>query len=164
MSRGPRSPERERGRGAGGWSAGLVLAVGITLSLALGPAAEPAEVGRVTYQDRQLSVVFEATPAEVAFGAIRARTRIEVVLPAAVEGKTLTARMERLPLEVALRHLLRALGLESFVLVYGEGGAVRQVIVLEPGTGRPPPDVTGPPHLPLGSGSPAQGTPVYVPP
>lgn len=164
MCRGVWPHEKDRGRGGRAWPAGLVFAMGMMLSPALGLAAEPAEAGRVSYQDGRLSVAFEETPVEVAFEAIRAATRIEVVFPAAVQGKTLTARVEGLGLEAALRRLLRALGLESFVLVYDGSGVIRRLIALEPGTGRPPPDPAGPRNLPLDSRSPAPETPVYIPP
>lgn len=111
------------------------------LSLLAGPgiAQTPGSVATVDYQDGMLSVTFAQTPAAAAFEAIRAKTGLRVVLPGDVLGKALTARIEGVVLEEAVRRLLRALGLESFALVYEPDGQAGRLVLLESAPGRPAP-------------------------
>lgn len=157
-------PQVHRTRRSGGLTR-LLLTVWVSLPLSLGAAAEPiSEGGLVDYQNGALSVAFEQTPVEVAFEAIRAKTGIEVILPAAARGKSLTVGVARLPLQAAFRQILRALGLESFAIVYEEDGSASKLIVLASGEGEPPPGPMVPPTAPPGSLLPAPGVPVYIPP
>lgn len=107
-----------------------VVTVGtILLATALSPAL--AAESSVRLHEGFVSATFEATPASEAFDSIQRATGVELVVPAFLERKTLTLTVEQLPLERFLQRVLNALDLGGFALVYGEGGAARQLIIVD---------------------------------
>jgi len=114
--------------------------------------------GAVDYHDGTLAFAFDHIPAVAALAAIRETTGYEIVLPANIELKPLTLHIGPRPLDVALRHFIRALGLESFALVYERSGPSRQVVVLGPRTQYPVQAFSVPQYIPSTS------EPIYIPP
>ena len=84
----------------------------------------------VEYRDGEISVAFDQTPVEVVLYAIRARTGFQIILPSATESKPLNLRMNRLPLEPAVRFLIASIGFKNFALMYDETGRPNRAVVL----------------------------------
>lgn len=88
----------------------------------------------VDYRDGEISVAFDHIPVDVALDAIRAKTGFQILLPPAAERKFLNLRLNRLPLEPAVRSLLLVIGFKSFALVYDETGRPNRALVLGAGS------------------------------
>jgi hypothetical protein len=86
----------------------------------------------VEYRGGEISLVFEATPLSLALNVISERTGIEFVIPTAAEKKQLSLRLDRLPLEPAVRSVISSLGFDNFALMYDENGRPNRVLVLGP--------------------------------
>lgn len=86
---------------------------------------------RIRVTEGLVSAALESVPVGEAVGALRRATGVDVVLPASVEGKTVTLSAEQLPLERFVRRLLEALGLSGYALVYEASGEMRRLIVVE---------------------------------
>lgn len=124
----------------------------------LDASAGQGHIGTVSYQDGKLALAFDRTPTETALAAIREKTGHEIILPANLEAKSVTIQTGPRPLDGALRHFLRAIGLDSFALVYQRNGESRQIIVLGPRTQNPAHIFSIPQYIPQ------TGEPVYIPP
>lgn len=85
----------------------------------------------VEYDDGKISVHFDQTPIEVALNAIQSKTGLQITVPPATESKLLNLRLNRLPLEPAIRSLIASIGFMSFALVYDEDGHPKRAVVLE---------------------------------
>ncbi len=133
----------------------LILAWWVGVPFLLEGAEKAAGERWVRYENGQLSFAFEETPVGAALAAISEKTGIRIVLLPGVEEKAVSLRVEGVLLETGLRHLLRAVGLASFAIVYEEQGSARQLIIVEPGTAEAPSTA-----LPV----PPAGQPVYIPP
>ena len=108
-------------------SAGVV----VVILLAIGLAPALAGQASVRFHEGLVSATFEATPASEALDTIQRATGVELVVPPLVEGKTLTLTVEQLPFERFLQRVLTALDLRGFALVFGIGGAARQLIIVD---------------------------------
>src|SRR5499426_3318407 len=85
----------------------------------------------VEYEDGKISIDFDQTPLEVALNAIQAKTGLQISVPPATESRLLNLRLNRLPLEPAVRSLISSIGFRSFALVYDEEGLPKRAVVLE---------------------------------
>jgi hypothetical protein len=84
----------------------------------------------VEYRDGEISVAFDQTPVEIALYAIRARTGFQIILPSATESKPLNLRLNRLPLEPAVRSLITSIGFKNFAVMYDDTGRPNRAVVL----------------------------------
>jgi len=84
----------------------------------------------VNYQDGEVSVAFDQAPVAVALNAIHARTGVKIVLPASAENKLLNLKLDRLPLEPAVRSLINSIGFNNFALMYDETGRPNRAVVV----------------------------------
>jgi hypothetical protein len=84
----------------------------------------------VEYQNGEVSIKFDETPVDLAVEAIRARTGFQIVIPAAAERKFLNLRLNKLPLEPAMRSLLSVIGFQNFAMVYDQEGRPNRAVVL----------------------------------
>jgi hypothetical protein len=84
----------------------------------------------VEYQDGEVSIKFDDTPVDLAVEAIRARTGFHIVMPAAADRKFLNLRLNKLPLEPAMRSLLSVIGFQNFAMVYDQEGRPNRAVVL----------------------------------
>jgi hypothetical protein len=113
--------------------------MGLSLTLLAFSDVEPvfAEVAEdsiyqewVQYRNGEISVTFDQIPVEVALNAIHVKTGVQVILPSATESKSLNLRLNRLPLEPAMRSLITSIGFKNFALLYDEKGRPNRAVVL----------------------------------
>ena len=86
---------------------------------------------QVEYKDGKISVDFDQIPLAVALNAIQIKTGFEITLPPATGSKLLSLRLNRLPLEPAVRSLITTIGFRNFALVYDEEGYPKRAVVLD---------------------------------
>jgi hypothetical protein len=84
----------------------------------------------VEYRDGEISLAFNQTPVELALYAIRARTGLQIVVPAAAENKVLSLQLNRVPLEPAVRSFILYIGFKNFALMYDGDGRPKRAVVL----------------------------------
>src|SRR5262245_53094140 len=89
-------------------------------------------------EDGLISADFDATPLPEALEAIQRATGVEIVVPVAVESRTLTLTVARASFEQFVRRVLDALELGGFALVYEPNGAAQRVIVVDRARGGVP--------------------------
>ena len=107
--------------------------------VAAGPGTVAGEP-RIRVADGLVSATLEAVPVGEAVEALRRVAGVDIVLPASVQGKSVTLSVEQLPLERFLRRLLEVLGVGGYALVYEASGEMRRLIVVESGRSAPPPE------------------------
>ncbi len=91
----------------------------------------------IDYRDGEISVAFEQLPVQFALHAIQARTGFQIVVPATTELKVVSLRLERQPLEPAVRSFISTIGYKNFALMYDENGRPNRAVVLGV---QPPPE------------------------
>lgn len=84
----------------------------------------------IDYRNGEISMAFNQIPIEVALDAIRMRTGVQIVVPAAVENKVLSLQLNRVPLEPAVRSLISNIGFRNFALMYDNDGRPQRAVVL----------------------------------
>jgi hypothetical protein len=84
----------------------------------------------VEYRDGEISMAFNQTPVELALYAIRARTGLQIIVPAATETRLLSLQVNRLPLEPAVRSFITYIGFRNFALMYDNNGRPNRAVVL----------------------------------
>src|SRR5215467_5870088 len=84
----------------------------------------------VNYQDGEVSLAFDQAPVAVALNVIHARTGVKIVLPASAENKVLNLKLDRLPLEPAVRSLITSIGFSNFALMYDDTGRPSRAVVV----------------------------------
>lgn len=84
----------------------------------------------IDYQDGEISVAFEQTPVPFALQAIQARTGFQIVVPSSSAAKLVSLRLNRQPLEPAVRSLISTIGYTNFAVMYDETGQPRRAVVL----------------------------------
>jgi hypothetical protein len=105
--------------------------------VAAGPGPVTAQP-RIQVTEGLVSATLDGVPAGEAVAALRRAVGVDVVLPASVQGKTVTLSAEQLPVERFVRRFLEALGLGGYALVYEGSGEIRRLIVVESGRSAPP--------------------------
>jgi hypothetical protein len=131
--------------------------------VAAGPGAAAGQP-RIQVTEGLVSATLEGVPVGDAVAALRRVAGVDVVLPASVQGKSVTLSVAQLPLERFVRRLLEALGVGGYALVYEATGEMRRLIVVESSGAAPAAErVTD-----QGPGSPAPAarpaTPLGAPP
>lgn len=76
----------------------------------------------VDYHDGEISVAFDQAPVGLALNVLHARAGIRIVLPASAQSRLLNLRLNRLPLEPAVRSLISSIGFKNFALMYDDEG------------------------------------------
>ena len=85
----------------------------------------------VNYKDGEVSVAFDQTPVDLALYAIRERTGFQIDIPAPVsETKVINLRLERSPMEPAMRTVISNIGFRNFALMYDDSGRPNRAVVL----------------------------------
>ena len=84
----------------------------------------------VDYRDGEISVDFERTPIDFALYAIQAKTGFQILIPSASNTKLVNLRLQRQPLEPAVRSLISNIGYRNFAMLYDEQGRPRRAVVL----------------------------------
>ena len=75
-------------------------------------------------------MAFNQIPVEVALDAIRIRTGLQIVVPAAVENKVLSLQLNQVQLEPAIRSFISYIGFKNFALMYDKNGRPQRAVVL----------------------------------
>jgi len=84
----------------------------------------------VDYRNGEISVDFEQTPVPFALHAIHAKTGFQIVIPSPSEARIVNLRLQRQPLEPAIRALISTIGYKSFALLYDASGRPSRAVVL----------------------------------
>lgn len=84
----------------------------------------------VDYRNGEISVDFERTPINFALYAIQAKTGFQIVIPSASSAQLVNLRLQRQPLEPAVRSLISNIGYRNFAMLYDEQGRPRRAVVL----------------------------------
>ncbi len=84
----------------------------------------------VDYRDGEISVDFDQTPIPFALYAIQVRTGFQIVIPSPSEPRVLNLRLQRQPLEPAIRSLISTIGYKNFALLYDANGRPSRAVVL----------------------------------
>jgi hypothetical protein len=108
--------------------AGLVLLSGG--SAAAQTASDDFYRQWVDYRDGEISVDFDRTPIPFALHAIHAKTGFQIVMPSPADPRVLNLRLQRQPLEPAIRSLISTIGYRNFALLYDENGRPSRAVVL----------------------------------
>lgn len=91
----------------------------------------------VNIKNGEISVAFNQTPVRFALAAFHATTGVNIVVPPSTESKTVNLRLDRQPVEPAVRSLISTIGYQNFALVYDKEGRPHSAVVLS----APPPAV-----------------------
>jgi len=84
----------------------------------------------VDYRGGEISMAFDQTPVQFALHAIHAKTGFQIVIPSTTETKVVNLRLQRQPLEPAVRSLISTIGFKNFALMYdGDGRPLSAVVV-----------------------------------
>jgi len=94
----------------------------------------------INYRDGEISLAFERTPIRFALHAFQVRTGFEIVVPSTLEAKAVSLRLDRQPLEPAVRSLITTIGYENFAMMYDDSGRPQRAVVLgtQPSAASPP--------------------------
>ena len=84
----------------------------------------------IDYQDGEISVDFEHTPVQFALHALQARTGFQIVMPSTTEAKMVSLRLDRQPLEPAVRSLISTIGYRNYAVMYDDRGRPNRAVVL----------------------------------
>jgi hypothetical protein len=118
----------------------VALAVFLVIRPALAGAETTSEdVYRewVDYRDGEVSMAFDQTPVPFALHAFQAKTGFQIVIPSPGEVRMVNLRLQRQPLEPAIRALISNIGYRNFALLYDESGRPNRAVVLQ---AQPAPD------------------------
>jgi type II secretory pathway component GspD/PulD (secretin) len=84
----------------------------------------------IDYRDGEISVAFERTPLKFALHAFHARTGFQIIVPSTTEAKVVSLRLDRQPLEPAVRSLISTIGYRNYAVMYDENGRPHRAVVL----------------------------------
>jgi hypothetical protein len=109
----------------------------------------------VDYRDGEISVDFDQIPVMFALHVIHAKTGFQIVMPSPADLRVLNLRLQRQPLEPAIRSLISTIGYRNFALLYDENGRPSRAVVLNA-----PPVIAKPAEEPAknGQSKPTLGT------
>lgn len=85
----------------------------------------------IDYRDGEISLTFEKIPVQFALYAIHAKTGFQIVIPSKSTTKLVNLRLDRQPLEPAIRSLISTIGYKNFALMYDNDGHPHRAVVLE---------------------------------
>ena len=112
---------------------GLFLAASVMFPVA--PISAQSDVDEfyrqwIDYRNGEISVAFDETPLQFALHAFYARTGFQIFVPTTIERKVVNLRIDRQPLEPAVRSLISNIGFRNFALMYDDNGRPRQAVLL----------------------------------
>jgi len=84
----------------------------------------------IDYRNGEISVAFERTPVQFALHAFHARTGFPSVVPSTTEAKVVSLRLDRQPLEPAVRSLISTIGYRNYAVMYDESGRPHRAVVI----------------------------------
>jgi type II secretory pathway component GspD/PulD (secretin) len=84
----------------------------------------------IDYRNGEISVAFERTPVQFALQAFHARTGFQIVVPSTTEAKVVSLRLDRQPLEPAVRSLISTIGYRNYAVMYDESGRPHRAVVI----------------------------------
>ena len=84
----------------------------------------------IDYRNGEISVAFERTPLQFALHAFHARTGFQIIVPSTTEAKVVSLRLDRQPLEPAVRSLISTIGYRNYAVLYDENGRPPRAVVL----------------------------------
>jgi hypothetical protein len=84
----------------------------------------------IDYRNGEISVAFERTPVQFALQAFHARTGLQIVVPSSTEAKVVSLRLDRQPLEPAVRSLISTIGYRNYAVMYDESGRPHRAVVI----------------------------------
>lgn len=108
----------------------LVLAASVNIQPVFSQTVEDIIYQWVDYRDGEISVAFDQAPVGLALNVLHARTGVKIVLPASAETRLLNLRLNRLPLEPAVRSLISSIGFKNFALMYDDTGRPSTAVVV----------------------------------
>ena len=111
----------------------VILALLATVSVASVFAQTDAEdyyQQWIDYRNGEISVAFERTPVQFALQAFHARTGLQIVVPSNTEAKVVSLRLDRQPLEPAVRSLISTIGYRNYAVMYDESGRPHRAVVI----------------------------------
>jgi hypothetical protein len=85
----------------------------------------------IDYRDGEISLTFEKIPLQFALYAIHAKTGFQIVIPSKSTTKLVNLRLDRQPLEPAIRSLISTIGYKNFALMYDNDGHPHRAVVLD---------------------------------
>ena len=112
-----------------------IIALAVLLLMPSAPAgaqtgSEDFYLQWVDYRNGEISMDFDRTPVPFALHAIHAKTGFQIVIPSPSEARMVNLRLQRQPLEPAIRALISTIGYKSFALLYDENGRPSRAVVL----------------------------------
>ena len=112
--------------------------VALVIFLLIRPAFAGAQTGSedlyrdwVDYRNGDVSMAFYQTPVPFALHAIHEKTGFQIVIPSPSEVRMVNLRLQRQPLEPAIRALIATIGYRNFALLYDESGRPNRAVVLQ---------------------------------
>jgi hypothetical protein len=112
--------------------------VALVIFLLIRPAFAGAQTGSedlyrdwVDYRNGEVSMAFDQTPVPFALHAIHEKTGFQIVIPSPSEARMVNLRLQRQPLEPAIRALISTIGYRNFALLYDESGRPNRAVVLQ---------------------------------
>lgn len=109
---------------------GMLLApLATTSAFAQSGEADPYQEW-VDVKNGEVSVAFNHTPVRFALAAFHAKTGLNIVVPPSTESQIVNLRLDRQPIEPAVRSLISTIGYQNFALVYDQEGRPHSAVVL----------------------------------
>jgi hypothetical protein len=84
----------------------------------------------IDYRDGEISFAFEQIPMQLALYAFQARTGLQIVVPLTTQAQLVNLRLDRQPIEPALRSLISTIGYRNFAMMYDANGRLQRAVVL----------------------------------
>ena len=84
----------------------------------------------IDYRDGKISILFDQLPVQFALYAIQAKTGLQIMIPSNNTTKVVNLKLDRQPLEPAMRSLISTIGYRNFALMYDDNGRPSRAVVL----------------------------------
>jgi hypothetical protein len=84
----------------------------------------------IDYRDGEISFAFEQIPMQLALYAFHARTGLQIVVPSTTQAQLVNLRLDRQPIEPAVRSLISTIGYRNFAIMYDANGRPQRAVVL----------------------------------
>jgi hypothetical protein len=84
----------------------------------------------VDYRGGEISLDFDRIPIVFALHAIHAKTGFQIVIPSPSDSRVVNFRLQRQPLEPAMRSLISTIGYDNFAFLYDNVGRPSRAVVL----------------------------------
>src|ERR1051325_1751773 len=72
----------------------------------------------IDYHDGEISFAFEQIPMQLALYAFQALTGLQIVVPSTTQAQLVNLRLDRQPIEPAVRSLISTIGYRNFAMMY----------------------------------------------